>query len=56
MTTFCLIHGAWHGAWCWQRVTPSAREGLRDRAIPRELRRLMVAAIPHRVTSMDTDH
>jgi len=22
MTTFCLIHGAWHGAWCWQRVTP----------------------------------
>lgn len=20
MTTFVLIHGAWHGAWCWQRV------------------------------------
>jgi pimeloyl-ACP methyl ester carboxylesterase len=20
MTTFGLIHGAWHGAWCWERV------------------------------------
>ncbi len=22
MTTFLLVHGAFHGAWCWQRVTP----------------------------------
>src|SRR4051812_20687830 len=20
MTTFVLVHGAWHGAWCWNRV------------------------------------
>lgn len=20
MTTYVLIHGAWHGGWCWQRV------------------------------------
>ncbi len=20
MTTFVLIHGAWHGGWCWERV------------------------------------
>lgn len=20
--TFLLIHGAWHGAWCWHRLTP----------------------------------
>ncbi len=20
--TFILIHGAWHGAWCWYRLTP----------------------------------
>ncbi|WP_240355819.1 hypothetical protein [Pectobacterium polaris] len=20
-TTFVLIHGAWHGGWCWSRVT-----------------------------------
>ncbi|QYN34198.1 alpha/beta fold hydrolase [Pseudonocardia sp. DSM 110487] len=22
MTTFVLVHGGWHGAWCWRRVTP----------------------------------
>jgi pimeloyl-ACP methyl ester carboxylesterase len=22
MTTFVLIHGAWHGAWCWEKVVP----------------------------------
>lgn len=22
MTTFVLLHGAFHGAWCWARVTP----------------------------------
>ncbi|MDP6706423.1 MAG: alpha/beta fold hydrolase [Alphaproteobacteria bacterium] len=27
MTTFVLVHGAWHGGWCWRRV----REMLEDR-------------------------
>lgn len=22
MTTLGLVHGAWHGAWCWQRLLP----------------------------------
>jgi pimeloyl-ACP methyl ester carboxylesterase len=22
LTTIVLIHGAWHGAWCWHKVTP----------------------------------
>jgi pimeloyl-ACP methyl ester carboxylesterase len=22
MATFVLVHGAWHGGWCWQRVAP----------------------------------
>lgn len=22
MATFILIHGAWHGGWCWERVLP----------------------------------
>jgi pimeloyl-ACP methyl ester carboxylesterase len=22
MSTFVLVHGAWHGGWCWQRTTP----------------------------------
>jgi pimeloyl-ACP methyl ester carboxylesterase len=25
MATFLLIHGAWHGAWCWDRVVPRLR-------------------------------
>lgn len=25
MTTFVLIHGAWHGGWCWKRVAPILR-------------------------------
>ena len=22
MASFVLVHGAWHGAWCWRRVVP----------------------------------
>ena len=22
MSGFLLVHGAWHGAWCWERVLP----------------------------------
>lgn len=22
MSTFVLVHGAWHGGWCWERVEP----------------------------------
>ena len=22
MATFVLVHGAWHGAWCWERLVP----------------------------------
>jgi pimeloyl-ACP methyl ester carboxylesterase len=25
MADFVLVHGAWHGAWCWQRVLPLLR-------------------------------
>ncbi len=25
MATFLLIHGAWHGAWCWHKVLPELR-------------------------------
>ena len=27
MATFILIHGAWHGAWCWERVVPLLEAG-----------------------------
>ncbi len=26
MTTFVLVHGAWHGGWCWDRVAPLLRD------------------------------
>jgi pimeloyl-ACP methyl ester carboxylesterase len=22
MATFVLVHGAWHGGWCWEKMTP----------------------------------
>ena len=26
MATFVLVHGAWHGSWCWQRVRSALRK------------------------------
>src|SRR3954467_6986711 len=23
--TFLLVHGAWHGGWCWRKLTPLLR-------------------------------
>ena len=25
MTTFALVHGSWHGAWCWELLSPFLR-------------------------------
>jgi len=25
VTTFVLVHGGWHGGWCWRKVTPLLR-------------------------------
>jgi pimeloyl-ACP methyl ester carboxylesterase len=25
VSTYLLVHGGWHGAWCWQRVAPLLR-------------------------------
>ena len=36
MTTFALVHGAWHGAWCWERLVPEL-EALGHRAIAIDL-------------------
>ena len=27
MSTFGLIHGAWHGPWCWERLIPELERG-----------------------------
>lgn len=34
MTTFVLVHGAWHGGWCWQKVTPLLRAAGHDVLTP----------------------
>ncbi|MGO4444552.1 alpha/beta fold hydrolase [Mycobacterium sp. 2YAF39] len=34
MTTFALIHGAWHDAWCWERVTPLLEQAGHDVVAP----------------------
>jgi pimeloyl-ACP methyl ester carboxylesterase len=26
MSTFALVHGAWHGAWCWEQLTPELEQ------------------------------
>ncbi len=34
MPTIVLVHGAWHGSWCWQRVTPLLeRRGIAVRTV-----------------------
>lgn len=30
MATFLLVHGAWHGGWCWKKVTPLLRAGRQE--------------------------
>ena len=40
MTTFALVHGAWHGAWCWERLLePLERRGSRRAGDRSALRR-----------------
>ena len=34
MSTFVLVHGAWVGGWCWQRVTPHLRAAGHDVLTP----------------------
>lgn len=30
MSTFALVHGAWHGAWCWERLSPLLQQAGHD--------------------------
>ena len=34
MTIFALVHGAWHGPWCWERVTGPLREHGHEVVVP----------------------
>jgi hypothetical protein len=30
MTTFALVQGGWHGAWCWERLIPLLQQAGHD--------------------------
>jgi pimeloyl-ACP methyl ester carboxylesterase len=30
MATFVLVHGGWHGGWCWQKVIPFLEEAFHE--------------------------
>ena len=34
VTTYALVHGAWHGAWCWEKVTPLLQQAGHDVVAP----------------------
>jgi pimeloyl-ACP methyl ester carboxylesterase len=34
VTTYALIHGGWHGAWCWERLTGPLRDRGYDVVVP----------------------
>ncbi|HEV8361300.1 MAG TPA: alpha/beta hydrolase family protein [Candidatus Thermoplasmatota archaeon] len=34
MATFLLVHGSWHGGWCWQRLAPVLRAADHDVVAP----------------------
>ena len=34
MSTFVLVHGAWHGAWCWEKVVPLLEEAGHEVVVP----------------------
>ncbi|MBV8862151.1 MAG: alpha/beta fold hydrolase, partial [Mycobacterium sp.] len=34
MTTFALVHGAWHGPWCWEEVAPLLQKAGHDVVAP----------------------
>lgn len=34
MATFALVHGGWHGPWCWDRLAPVVRERGHEVVVP----------------------
>jgi hypothetical protein len=48
MARFILVHGMFHGGWCWDRI---------ERQLPIEAQRAMIArSKPTEVHSLDADH
>jgi pimeloyl-ACP methyl ester carboxylesterase len=52
MATFVLIHGAWHGAWCWHKLTPLI-EASGARVIAPDLPSMGADVTPPEVITLD---
>ena len=53
MSTYLLIHGAWHGAWCWYKVLPRL-ERAGHRVVAPDLPSLGIDRTPIAQISLDT--
>ena len=51
-STYLLIHGAWHGAWCWQKLTPLL-EAAGARVIAPDLPSMGADTTPAAVITLD---
>lgn len=52
MSTVVLVHGAWHGAWCWEKVTARLQQNGHN-AIPIDLPGRAGDPTPHRELTLD---
>ena len=34
MATYVLVHGAWHGGWCWKKMMPLLRAAGHEVVVP----------------------
>lgn len=54
MSTYLLIHGAWHGGWCWYRVLPRLQKA-GNRVITPDLPSLGIDRTPIAQISLEMD-
>lgn len=53
MTTYILVHGAWHGGWCWHRIVSNLRRAS-HRVLAPDLKALGVDRTPPGDVKLDT--
>ena len=45
MSTYVLVHGSWHAAWCWYKIT-ARLQAAGHKAIVPDLPGLVVTSVP----------
>jgi hypothetical protein len=51
IATFILIHDAWHGGWCWERVTPLLDPGALKLPLHHALRAMKQVRLPPAISA-----